>query len=75
MAERKLEASLIARLQHLLLELGRGFAFVGSRHRIEVGGEDFYINLLFYHFELPRFVLIDLKTGKFKPEDAPTSSL
>jgi hypothetical protein len=68
MAERKLEASLIARLQHLLLELGRGFAFVGSQFRIEVGGEEFYIDLLFYHLELRRFVLIDLKTGKFKPE-------
>ncbi len=68
MAERKLEASLISRLQHLLLELGRGFAFVGSQYRLEVGGEDFYIDLLFYHLELRRFVLIDLKTGKFKPE-------
>ncbi len=68
MSERKLEASLIARLQHLLLELGRGFAFVGSQYRIEVGDEDFYIDLLLYHLELRRFVLIDLKTGKFKPE-------
>ena len=68
MAERKLERGLIDRLQHLLLELGRGFAFVGSQYRIEVGGEDFYIDLVFYHLELRRFVLIDLKTGKFKPE-------
>ncbi len=68
MAERKLETRLIDRLRHLLLELGRGFAFVGSQHRLEVGGEEFFIDLVFYHLELRRFVLIDLKTGKFKPE-------
>ncbi|MCK4306229.1 MAG: DUF1016 family protein [Candidatus Eisenbacteria sp.] len=66
--ERQLESKLIDRLKHLLLELGRGFAFVGSQYRIEVGSEDFFIDLLFFHLELRRFVLIDLKTGKFKPE-------
>ncbi len=68
MSERKLKTKLIGRLRDLLLELGRGFAFVGSQFRIEVGGEDFYIDLLFYHLELRRFVLVDLKTGTFKPE-------
>ena len=60
-------------LEHLrkfLLELGVGFAFVGSQYPLEVGGEDFRIDLLFYHLKLRCFVVIDLKMGAFKPEYA-----
>lgn len=54
----------------LLLELGVGFAFVGRQVHIEVGGEDFSIDLLFYHLRLRCYVVIELKTGAFKPEYA-----
>ena len=68
--ERELEKELIARLRDFLLELGSGFAFVGSQVHLEVGGEDFYLDLLFYHLKLRSYVIIDLKTGSFKPEYA-----
>lgn len=68
--ERELETSLIRHLEKFLLELGSGFAFVGRQYRLEVGGEDFYIDLLFYHLGLRAFVVIDLKKGAFKPEYA-----
>jgi YhcG PDDEXK nuclease domain len=51
-----------------LLELGSGFAFVGRQVHLDVDGEDFYIDLLFYHLRLRSFVVIELKTGPFKPE-------
>lgn len=51
-----------------MLELGVSFAFVGSQYHLEVGGEDFYIDLLFYHLRLRCFVVIDLKIEDFKPE-------
>ena len=54
----------------LLLELGKGFAFLGNRYHLEVGGEDFYIDLLFYNLNLRCYVVIKLKTGEFKPEYA-----
>lgn len=57
-------------LEKFLLELGQGFAFVGRQYKIEVGDEDFYIDLLFYHLRLRAFVVIELKKGKFKPEYA-----
>jgi hypothetical protein len=50
--------------------LGAGFAFVGNQYHLEVGGEDFYIDLLFYHLKLRCYVVIELKTGKFLPEYA-----
>jgi predicted nuclease of restriction endonuclease-like (RecB) superfamily len=68
--ERDLEAGLIEHLKKFLLELGVGFAFVGQQHHLEVGGEDFYIDLLFYHLKLRRYVVIDLKVEEFKPEFA-----
>jgi predicted nuclease of restriction endonuclease-like (RecB) superfamily len=68
--ERELETGLIAHLEKFLLELGRGFAFVGRQYRLEVGGKDFYVDLLFYHLTLRRYVVIDLKRGDFKPEYA-----
>jgi len=66
--ERDLEKSLIENIQKFILELGKGFAFVGSQYNLNVGGEDFFIDLLFYHLKLRCFVAIELKTGKFKPE-------
>jgi predicted nuclease of restriction endonuclease-like (RecB) superfamily len=68
--ERELERCLVDDIRKLLLELGVGFAFVGSQYHIEVEGEDFYIDMLFYHLRLRCFVVIDLKTGPFRPEHA-----
>ncbi len=66
--ERDLEQALLKKLRDFLLELGVGFSFVGSQYRLDVGGEDFFIDLLFYHLKLRAFVVIDLKVTKFKPE-------
>lgn len=66
--ERELETSLIRHLEKFLLELGQGFAFVGRQYHLDIGGEDFYIDLLFYHLKLRCFVVIELKKGKFKPD-------
>jgi predicted nuclease of restriction endonuclease-like (RecB) superfamily len=68
--ERELETELVRHLEKFLLELGQGFAFVGRQYRLDVGDEDFYIDLLFYHLRLRAFVVIDLKKGSFKPEYA-----
>ncbi|MBL8822276.1 MAG: DUF1016 family protein [Planctomycetia bacterium] len=69
--ERELETNLLRHLEKFLLELGKGFAFVGRQYHIDVGDDDdFYIDLLFYHLHLRCFVVIDLKTGAFKPEYA-----
>jgi predicted nuclease of restriction endonuclease-like (RecB) superfamily len=66
--ERDLEKALVNHIREFLLELGVGFAFVGSQYHLEVGGEDFYLDLLFYHLRLRCFVVIDLKMSEFKPE-------
>lgn len=68
--ERELETELVRQVEKFLLELGQGFAFVGRQYRLDVGDEDFYLDLLFYHLRLRAFVVIDLKKGKFKPEYA-----
>ena len=68
--EKELEDNLIRHLEQFLLELGVGFAFVGRQERIEVGDQDFYIDLLFYHTRLYAYIVIELKTGEFKPEYA-----
>jgi len=68
--ERELEQALIDHVQRFLLELGVGFAFVGRQMRMEVGEQDFYLDLLFYHLRLRCFVVIDLKVGPFQPEYA-----
>ncbi|MGB8478042.1 MAG: PDDEXK nuclease domain-containing protein [Acidobacteriaceae bacterium] len=68
--ERELERGLLIHLRDLLLELGRGFAFVGSQFPIEVGGQTFYLDLLFYHVRLHCYFVIELKVGPFKPEYA-----
>lgn len=68
--ERDIERELVRHIRDFLLELGVGFAFVGQQHRLEVAGEEFFIDLLFYHLRLRRFVVIELKSGDFKPEYA-----
>jgi len=68
--ERELETGLIQHIQKFLLELGRGFAFVGRQYRLEISDRDFYLDLLFYHLHLRCFVVVDLKKGEFKPEYA-----
>ncbi len=69
-AERELEKGLLTHLRDLLLELGRGFAFVGSQVPLLVDGRSFYVDLLFYHVRLHCYFAIELKTGEFQPEYA-----
>ena len=66
--ERALERGLLIHLRDLLLELGRGFAFIGSQVPLPVGDQMFYLDLLFYHVRLHCYFVIELKTGEFKPE-------
>jgi predicted nuclease of restriction endonuclease-like (RecB) superfamily len=68
--ERELERSLLDHLRSLILELGKGFAFVGSQYHLEVAGQDYYLDLLFYHLQLRCFVVVELKIEEFKPEFA-----
>ena len=68
--ERELQDGLISHIRQFLLELGKGFAFVGSPYPLVVGGDEFELDLLFYHLYLRCYVVIDLKIGKFSPEDA-----
>ena len=67
MVEREIEDELVRNIAQLLIELGAGFAFVGQQYRIEVEGEDFYIDLLFYHLKLRCYIVVELKTTDFKP--------
>ncbi|ETW92395.1 MAG: hypothetical protein ETSY2_53540, partial [Candidatus Entotheonella gemina] len=68
--ERELEQALVSRIRDFLLELGAGFAFVGSQYPLTIDDEEFRIDLLFYHLRLRCFVVIELKTTEFKPEYA-----
>lgn len=68
--ERELETQLVHHIEKFLLELGRGFAFVGRQYRLSVSNKDFYLDLLFYHLRLRCFVVVDFKKGDFKPEYA-----
>jgi predicted nuclease of restriction endonuclease-like (RecB) superfamily len=68
--EHALEAGLVDHVQKFLLELGAGFAFVGRQVHLAVGGQDFYLDLLFYHLKLRCFVVIELKAKPFEPEHA-----
>lgn len=70
MVERDIERELVKEMTKLLLELGTGFAFLGNQYHLNVGGDDFYIDLLFYNLNLRCYVVIELKTGEFKPEYA-----
>lgn len=66
--ERAVEGALVKHVTQFLLELGAGFAFVGRQVLLDVGGDEFFIDLLFYHLKLRCYVMIELKGGKFKPE-------
>ena len=66
--ERDLEDAILRELETFLLELGAGFSFVARQKRIQLDGEDFYIDLLFYNRKLKRLIVVDLKQGSFKPE-------
>ena len=66
--EKELEDALMENLTKFLLELGSGFAFVGRQFKLEIEGDEFFIDLLFYHIKLKCYVVIELKTTKFKPE-------
>lgn len=66
--EKDIENELVKHVTEFLLELGEGFAFVGQQVNIEVGGDDFFIDLLFYHLKLRSYIVIELKAGDFKPE-------
>lgn len=66
--ERDIENALIRHITRFLLELGAGFAFVSRQFRLEVGGDEFFIDLLFYHTRLKCYVVVELKGVDFKPE-------
>lgn len=68
--EHDIESALVRHITRFLLELGSGFAFVGRQHRIEVAGDEFFIDLLFYHTRLKCYVVVELKATAFKPEHA-----
>lgn len=68
--ERELEVGLLKHLEQFLLELGQGFAFVGRQYYVKINDNEFYLDLLFYHLELRRFIVVELKKGRFKPEYA-----
>ena len=68
-SERELENALVDNIARFLLELGNGFSFVGRQFRLEVDGNEYFVDLLFYHLRLRRFVVVELKTGELKPED------
>ena len=68
--EREIESGLIRHITRFLLELGAGFAFVGRQFRLEVAGDEFFIDLLFYHVRLKCYVVVELKATAFKPEHA-----
>jgi predicted nuclease of restriction endonuclease-like (RecB) superfamily len=67
-SERELEKALIARIEDFLRTMGGMFAFMGSQYRLDVDGDEFFIDLLLFHRRLKALVAIDLKIGKFKPE-------
>lgn len=68
--ERDVEQAMMARLQETLLELGSGFAFVGRQVRLDVDGEEFFVDLLLFHVVQLRYVVVELKVDKFRPEHA-----
>jgi len=68
--EREIENELTKNITDFLLELGKGFAYIGRQYKIEISETDYFIDLLFYHLELRSYIVIELKAGKFKPEFA-----
>jgi len=68
--EKDLEQGLIDHIQKFILELGKGFAFIGRQYAIEIAGDSYYLDLLFYHTTLHCYCIVELKTTDFKPEYA-----
>ena len=68
--ERDVERGLIEHLKKSMLELGRGFAYVGNQYNLNVEGDDYFLDLLFYNYHLHCFVVFELKIGEFKPDFA-----
>jgi predicted nuclease of restriction endonuclease-like (RecB) superfamily len=68
--ERALENEIVLNIKNFMMSLGTGFTFIGNQHRVIVGGQEFFIDLLFYNRQIQALVAIELKTGKFKPEYA-----
>ena len=68
--ELQIENAMINRIKDVLIELGKGFAFVGSEYKLEVGGKEYFIDLLFYHLKLKCYIVVELKAREFKPTDA-----
>ena len=66
--ERNIENAMLERIKNVLLELGKGFSFVGNQYKISTNDNDYYIDLLFYHQDLRCFVLVELKNTEFRPE-------
>lgn len=73
--ERELERRMVNRIRDVMLEFGRGFAFIGNQHRLSAGGKDYLIDLLFYHRDLRCLVAMEIKTGEFKAEYAGKMNL
>jgi RecB family endonuclease NucS len=67
-SEKNLRKAIIGNLKQFILEFGKDFTFIGEEYRVQVGGQDFYIDLLFYNRALSCLVAVELKIGKFKPE-------
>ncbi len=68
--EKELENALTDHITRFLLELGAGFSYLGKQYKLEVSGDEFFIDLLFYHVKLHCYVIVELKTVRFKPEFA-----
>ena len=68
--EKEIEKGLIDNIKHFLLALGSGFSFLGSQYRVKLAGEEFFIDLLMYHVKLKSYIVLELKSGSFKPEYA-----
>lgn len=68
--EKDIENEMVKHIEKVLIEFGTGFAFIGRQYRLDIDGDEYYIDLLFYHVKLYRYVVIELKKGEFKPEYA-----
>lgn len=68
--EREIEQAMIYKIKDVLIELGKGFAFVGSQYKLTVDNKDYFIDLLFYHLKLKSYIVVELKAREFEPADA-----
>ncbi|MFX5583124.1 PDDEXK nuclease domain-containing protein, partial [Acinetobacter baumannii] len=68
--ERHIEQQVVLNIRNFILQMGKGFCFIGNQYRLEVDGDEFFIDLLFFNRHLQCLVAFELKKGKFKPADA-----